>query len=409
MFRLIEGTQPSRLALPFILVAISTLAGCAGPPRGLAVPRELQDRAQLPGLDATSRTWGIGLNPDFQRDLMDSVRREREWLAASGHSGALPPAEFLALSGGGADGAFGAGLLCGWSAAGNRPTFKAVTGISTGALIAPFAFLGQEYDGPLREVYTKTATRDLLIPRGLLEALSSDAMTDNKPMWKYLAKFVDQAMIDKIAAEHRKGRVLMIGTTNLDARRAVIWNVGAIAASGHPKAVELIHTLMIASASIPAAFPPVMIDVEVDGKKYQEMHVDGGAMMQLFLYPPSLHLADATKAAGITRERRAFIIRNSRLDPDWAETQRRTLSIASRAISSLIQTQGIGDLYRTYLNAQRDSVDYNLAYIPPTFKLKAKEAFDPEYMKALFEVGYEAAKSGYRWHKTPPGYEGAVE
>jgi predicted acylesterase/phospholipase RssA len=234
-------------------------------------------------------------------------------------------------------------------------------------------------------------------------------MTDNKPMWKYLAKYVDQRMIDKIAAEHRKGRVMMIGTTNLDARRAVIWNVGAIAASGHPKAVELVRTLMIASASIPAAFPPVMIDVEVDGKKYQEMHVDGGAMMQLFLYPPSLHLAEATKAAGITRERRAYIIRNSRLDPDWAETQRRTMPIASRAISSLIQTQGIGDLYRTYLNAQRDGVDYNLAYIPATFKLKAKESFDPEYMTVLFELGYEQAKSGYRWQKTPPGYEGPIQ
>jgi predicted acylesterase/phospholipase RssA len=264
------------------------LVGCAALPRGRAVPSELQDRALLPGFTPVVRTWGAGLNPEFEQDLIDSIRREQEWRSAQGETGDLPQAEFLALSGGGADGAFGAGLLCGWTERGDRPQFKAVTGISTGALIAPFAFLGAEYDHVLREVYTKTRTKDLLVARGLLAALTSDALSDNAPMWKYLAKYVDQHLVERIAAEYRKGRVLVIGTTNLDARRAVLWNIGAIAASGHPKSLELIRTLMIASASIPAAFPPVLIDVEVDGKRYQEMHVDGGAMTQVFLYPPSL-------------------------------------------------------------------------------------------------------------------------
>ena len=175
--------------------------------------------------------------------------------------------------------------------------------------------------------------------------------------------------------EYGKGRLLLIGTTNLDAQRGVIWNVGAIAASHHPRALELVRKIMIASAAIPAAFPPVMIDVEVEGQRYQEMHVDGGATTQVFLYPPSLKLKEMAEAAGVQRERRVYIIRNARLDPEWAETQRRTLSIAGRAVSSLINTQGVGDLYRTYLNAQRDGIDYNLAFIPANFKDSAQRGF----------------------------------
>ena len=174
----------------------------------------------------------------------------------------------------------------------------------------------------------------------------------------------------------------------------MIWNVGAIAASGHPRALELVRDIMIASAAIPAAFPPVMIDVEVDGQHYQEMHVDGGTATQVFLYPPSLKVKEVAEAAGVQRDRRVYIIRNARLEPEWAETQRRTLSIAGRAVSSLIATQGVGDLYRTYLNAQRDGIDYNLVSIPADFRLQPREAFDREYMQKLFDVGFEMGKEG---------------
>jgi hypothetical protein len=160
---------------------------------------------------------------------------------------------------------------------------------------------------------------------------------------------------------------------------------------------------MLASAAIPGAFPPVMVDVEANGKRYQEMHVDGGAMAQVFLYPPSLKVADESKRAGIRRERKLYIIRNARLDPDWAEVERRTFSIASRAISSLIQTQGIGDLYKIYAETQRDGIDFNLAYIPKTFYAPHKEDFDTDYMRKLFQTGYDLAARGYRWEKAPPG------
>ena len=280
-----------------------------------------------------------------------------------------------------------------------------MTGISTGALTAPFAFAGPAYDATLKEVYTTISAKDIAEPRSLLAALTSDAMADNRPLWVLIAKYVDQALLDVIAAEYAKGRLLLVGTTDLDARRAIIWNLTKLAASRHPKALELFRTLMIASAAIPGAFPPSMIDVEASGQPYQEMHVDGGAMAQVFVYPPSLDMKAGARQLGIQqRERRAYVIRNSRLDPEWAQVERSTMTIAGRAISSLIHTQGIGDLYRIYLTTQRDGVDFNLAYIPDSFNAPHTTDFDTEFMHQLFAVGYNMAAKGYPWHKTPPGF-----
>jgi predicted acylesterase/phospholipase RssA len=217
-------------------------------------------------------------------------------------------------------------------------------------------------------------------------------------------RIVDQPLLDAIAAENEKGRILLVGTTDLDAHRPVIWNVGKIAASHNPRALKLVQDLLVASAAIPGAFPPMMIDVEAGGRSFQEMHVDGGATSQVFVYPPSLKLRERAREYGIVRERRLYIIRNARLDPEWAQVERSTLSIAERAISSLIQTQGVGDLYRIYLTAQRDDIDFNLAYIPMNFKTPLKEPFDTEYMRQLFQVGYDLAAKGYPWAKSPPSF-----
>jgi predicted acylesterase/phospholipase RssA len=176
-----------------------------------------------------------------------------------------------------------------------------------------------------------------------------------------------------------------------------------IAANPDPKALEIFRTIMIASAAIPGAFPPVLIDVYADGEHYQEMHVDGGAMTQVFIYPPSIHIEEV-RAATHKRERRAYIIRNSRVDPQWSQVERKTMSIVGRAISSLIQTQGIGDLDRIYLIAKRDDADFNLAIIPPTFNVPHREEFDTEFMRQLFAVGYEMAAKSYPWQKVPPGF-----
>ena len=361
------------------------------------MPPESSNAAQVPGLHAI-RSFGDTMDPVFLEEIRTAGQREIDALRAAGKE--IGIAEYLAISGGGANGAYGAGLLCGWTASGTRPKFKIVTGVSTGALTAPFAFLGPAYDDTLREVYTTVRTKDILKERNLISGFFGDAFADSCPLQRLLRRKVDASVMNAIAAEYAEGRILLVGTTNLDAERPVVWNVTAIAASGHPRALELIHAVLLASASIPVGFPPVMIDVEVDGRRYQEMHVDGGTSNQVFFYPPAVKISEA---AGIDRERRLYLIRNSRVDAEWANVKRDVPSIASRSIDSLIHTQALGDLYRIYATSVRDHVDYNLAFIPPTFEDKPRELFDPPYMQKLFDIGYADGTGGAAWHKKPPG------
>jgi hypothetical protein len=389
------------IGLRFCALFVVLLAsGCSSLTRLDAVPADIEEKAVVQDMPDI-RFWAD--SEDIAGMVSaghEAALREQAYLATSGHQGSLPPADYLAISGGGENGAFSAGLLVGWTATGTRPTFKLVTGISTGALTAPFAFLGPAYDEKLREIYTGITGKDVLEKRGFLAALFGDAMADNAPLRATIARYFDQPMLDAIAAEYRKGRILLIGTTNLDARRPVIWNIGAIAERREPGALDLVHDILLASAAIPGAFPPVMIKVNANGKVYEEMHVDGGASTQVFVYPPSLEIG----STGIKRDRRLYVIRNARLDPDWAQVERRTMSIAGRAISSLIQTQGVGDLYRIYLTAKRDGVDFNLAFIPKTFTRTLQEPFESAYMGELFDLGYDLAAKGYPWSKAPPGF-----
>lgn len=384
-------------------LAISSMTtNCSSPARLAAVPESATTRAD-PGLGPI-RFMVRRDTTAFAREATESLAKERAWLASQGHSGPLPPVNFLAVSGGGDNGAFGAGLLNGWTAAGTRPEFKGVTGVSTGALIAPFAFLGPKYDHVLTTVYTTVSGKDIFKKRSFIKGLLGDAMADSRPMAQLIERYADQALLDAIAAEYAKGRLLLVGTADLDALEPVIWNMTAIAASKDPRALSLFRNILRASASIPGAFPPVMVDVTADGVRHQEMHVDGGTIAQVFLYPPSFDMSSMAADAGAQRKRTLYIIRNARLDPDWASVERRTLTVAARAISSLTQTQGIGDLYRIYLTAQRDGLDYNLAYIPPTFNFPHREEFDTAYMRQLYAVGQSLAASGYQWSKYPPGY-----
>jgi hypothetical protein len=381
--------------------AAITASACGPLTRLQPVPQSEQADVTVLGL-RDLRYWGDEVTPAMIEAGRAAYRKESAYWVASGHTGPLPPAEYLAVSGGGENGAFGAGLLVGWTAAGTRPQFKIVTGISTGALTAPFAFLGPAYDPQLREVYTKISPADVLERRWIFSALLSDAMATNAPLFRTIQHYVTPELVQAIAQEYDRGRLLLIATTDLDAGRPVIWDIGKIAGSGHPGARTLIQKIMLASAAIPVAFPPVMIDVEADGKPYQEMNVDGGGAAQVFVYPPGLRI----NRMGITRDRRLYIIRNARLDPQWADVQRQTLSIAGRATSSLIQTQGVGDLYRIYSVAERDGVDFNLASMPRTFNVKLRYSFDPVYMNALFKVGYDQGKAGYHWARLPPGFGG---
>jgi predicted acylesterase/phospholipase RssA len=314
------------------------------------------------------------------------------------------PITYLCISGGGSNGAFGAGFLVGWTARGDRPKFNVVTGISTGSMIAPLAFLGPKYDDKVKEAYTTISTSNVATTNVMAALLGRTAgLADPTPLKKLIAQYLTQSMLDEIAEESRKGRALLIGTTYLEAQRPIIWDIGAIARSGNPKALELVHQIILASASIPGAFPPANIEVTAAGKTFNEMHVDGGVSRQVFMYPPSYRPKVVDKAIGWKAKRTLYAIRNNKLDPEYADVKPKVMSIAGRSIDTLIKYDGIADLYKIYAVAQRDNVKFNYISIPADFDLKAKEAFDKAYMNSLFQAGYEAALKPDPWKHLPPG------
>lgn len=372
-------------------------------PRRDAVPPTLTEKAVIPGIPNARYRLDHDPTP-FIQDAIQANKRESEVLAKAGKSNhILPLAHMLAVSGGGDAGAFAAGLIAGWTTHGTRPMFKVVTGISAGALVAPFAYLGPEQDGVIRYVSNAIGPKDIFHSRNVLTRLASDGIADSKPLSRLIAKYVTAQILAAIASEYAKGRILLIGTTDLDSGRPVTWNMGAIAASKAPGALDLFRNIMLASMSIPGAVSPVMIDVEVDGKQFHEMHVDGGVITQVFLYPPSTLMAlNKSAEAPLRLERQFYVIRNGTLDPQWSGTKRRTLSIGGRAISALIQTQGISDLERIYRMAQQDKADFNLAYIGSDFYFPHNQKFDGEFMKRLFDYAFQLSARGYPWHKSPP-------
>jgi predicted patatin/cPLA2 family phospholipase len=363
----------TRTRLAAALLA-TVLAGCAGAPQRQPVPQALTGKTEVPGIPL-ARIWGDETPPWIQMMAQMSPEELRKLFASS----YAKPHHYLAISGGGPDGAFGAGLLNGWTAAGTRPEFTIVTGISTGALSAPFAFLGPKYDHILKEVYTQNSTKDLIERRNYVAAALGESIADTSLLRAKIASYVTPEVMAEIAAAHNSGRRLFVGTVNLDVARPVIWNIGAIAASGDPKALDLIRNLMLASASIPGVFPPVYVPVVADGKTYDEMHVDGGTATQVFLYPVGLDWKKITQRLQVPGRPHAYIIRNSKLQAEYEGVEPWLPKIAGRSVSSLIRPQGIGDMYRMYIGAKRDGLDYNLAYIPDSFQelINLPDVFTP--------------------------------
>ncbi len=377
--------------------AAAGLSACAGLPRLPAVPEALATRAGIPGIPG-ARFYADEENEELLRWLGEQQAR-----AAAARAAGRPdaPADILVLSGGGEDGAFGAGMLTEWTRQGTRPQFRVVTGVSTGALTAPFAFLGPQRDAQLREVYTTIDITRVLAWRQWTAALLDDAVGDSAPLAATIARFLDAEMLAEIAAAYDAGRVLLIGTTDLDARRGVVWNMGAIARSGVPGALDLARRVLLASASIPGAFPPVMFDVEAEGRRFQEMHVDGGAVAQLFLFPE--RVAFAQRAREVTQApTRIWVIRNGRLRARREQTARRTVSILAAAVSTMTQASGGYDVTRIWLRAQRAGIGFSLAYVGEDFEAPYETAFDPAYMRALFDYGAARLRAGTAWVTTPP-------
>ncbi len=320
---------------------------------------------------------------------------------------ALPPqpGPWLVLSTGGSDGAFGAGFINGLTAGGKRPDYTVVTGVSTGALMAPFVFAGPRYDSALQAVYTQTTAADIFEVGG-----TGESFVDTWPLKDLIAKQITPALLADIAAAHRAGRRLFIVTTDLDAGRSVVWNMGAIAGrsadkSGGEAALNLFRAVLLASGAVPGAFPPVFIDVEANGKHFSEMHVDGGVGGQFFVVPPALMESNSGYRIPATQ---LYVVVNSGLQPDFQLVDRSTPSILAQSVSTAIKVDLRLLLDRTFIAARNSGVGFNVATIPASFSAPSHGAFDPKYMKALFDTGFELGKSASPFATAPPAYPGAA-
>ncbi|MFA5093142.1 MAG: patatin-like phospholipase family protein [Candidatus Omnitrophota bacterium] len=384
----------------FCLLICSILSGCATIRNPL--PQNLIGQAQLADMPEIREVVGVD-NAQISQSMINSILHDQPGNYALDAQGNRVYA-VLAISGGAANGAYGAGLLKGWAAQGTRPKFKAVTGVSTGSIIAPFVFLGKEYDHTIEDIYTKLSTKDVMRMKRPLATLFSDSFASNQPLKRTLEKYITNEIIDKIAQEHRRGRRLFTGTTYLDAQKLVVWDMGAIACR---KDYDLFRKVILASAAIPIMFPPVYIQVQANGKNYDEMHVDGGTVTQVFTLFSLMHgvesLAKAQKLDSSRIKGQYYIIRNGYVQPAYKVVSGNLVSIANQSLDTIINNQGVGDLYRIYVFMQRRGNDFNLAYIPGDFRPPQKEEFDPKEMRALFDRGYQDAVGGYQWHKEPPG------
>jgi predicted acylesterase/phospholipase RssA len=395
-----------RVTLLLVATAL-VLAGCASLERN-PVPAELVATASIPGLPDIRAVAGVE-NEAMQRDLARSFAQESEEDFPPGADG-FARYPLLAISGGGANGAFGAGFLNGWTTTGKRPVFKIVTGVSTGALMAPFVFLGPDYDGTLRDFYTTTRSEDIFVRGSLLRRLlSGESLADTGPLQVIIARIVDETLLRKVADAHQRGRRLYVGTTNLDTQQFMVWNMGMIATSGHPDALELFRKVMLASASIPVAFPPVYFEVEAGGQRYDEMHVDGAVTANTFVtagvYRPSLARSQASSRPGRDD---LFVIHNGQLFAKPSPTKRTVRSIALRSMEAASRSGMLDELIRIYAFTLREEAGYAWVGIPQGINLTGGEIFDPAVMRELFELGYQRALGGPEWSALPPGF-GSVE
>ena len=385
-----------------LLVAIACLSGCASRSR-YCPPAELSRSSGLIQLSPTDSESPLN-EADLIRTQTDRSQSLKEPVAAvSGRQ-----SKVLVLSGGGKYGAYTVGVLSGWTTTGTRPEFDVITGISTGALIANYAFLGTRYDRQMVETYTTLTDRQVFRNRLAPAGLINDATASSAPLKKMIEAQVDDAVLAAVAQAHLAGRRLYVGTTNVDTRRLVIWDMGAIATSGRADAKELYRKVLLASASPPHFLPPVPIEVEVNGKRFVELHVDGGATTGLFLQASMLNIdREALKAGRKPLDcSDAYIIVAGKLYADPSCTDRRALRIGESALMSLIYSQTRSELFHINSLCQLTGMRFHLASIPEDLKVGSDAmSFDPAELRRLYDAGYAASTGGMAWRDTPPGAE----
>jgi hypothetical protein len=318
------------------------------------------------------------------------------------------PFIYLALSGGGGGGAYGAGVLNGWTDSGKRPRFTVVSGVSVGALIAPFAFLGPAYDERLRNIYTNGDAERLIRDPNPLNAVFGAGLFGRERLRELVERDVDDGMIRAIASEDGKGRRLLVVTTDLDAQRAVIWDLGAIAAIGGPNAFKLFRDVLAASASVPVAFAPQLIDVTANGQNFQEMHVDGAVTTPVFTLPDMFLLGGKTISTTGPRPD-LYVIVNTRIDAGFEVVPNQTFAVAARSLSAANRVATQAALAQTYKFAERSGLGFHLTYVGRDAPESGATGFEMAAMRQLYDYGYEKGRSGSFWESKLPQIEKAEQ
>lgn len=382
-----------RLSL-FSLILVVFLAACAGRDRSADAPPEVNYKAFYPVGFPDVRVIGTA-SPDIYIDEVDGILKSGRVSRRSGRG-----LDILALSSGGADGAFGAGIINGWTASGKRPKFDIVTGVSTGSLIAPFAFLGPEYDANITRLYTETTTRDLVEPKFFTGIVHGQSLFNTKRLREVIRRELTDDMIDRIGDEYLAGRRLYIGTTHLDAAEPVIWNLGKIANHRSPAGRKLVRDVLWASAAIPIAFTPVSFTVTDGTMTRDELHVDGGVTKEVFVYPPEVPMRTILRRLGLSqRENRIWLIYNDKLLPEYEPQKTGLLSLALRTIETLVKAQSVGDIKEVGALAERDGLTVRVMLLPNAFDGESKELFDKEYMRALYKIGFDLGTDPANWSR----------
>lgn len=363
-----------------------TLSACATWPDRLPVTASDQNAARVAGFDEI-RIWG-----DAPREAWTDWREQL--FAERARIGRSTQVEMLAISSGSDKGAYSAGYLSGWSETGTRPEFDIVSGVSTGALIAPFAFLGTAYDPHLTSLYTTIDAGAIYNATPLKGVLGGAALASTKPLAELIESYANAELIDAVAREHRRGRRLLVQTTNLDAQRGVVWDMGAIAASDNPARYDLFRQVLLASASIPGLFPPVLIDVTSEDADFAELHVDGATVSSLVAIPPAFVFG--RKGGDSYVQGRVTILYNGALEPVFRVSKPTVFSLLDRALDTALKAADQRTIQALRRHADEAGLTLDVHSIGPVAEDPDVDLFDPQFMQMLYDRGREAALSGDR-------------
>ncbi|GDY26837.1 hypothetical protein AHAT_27270 [Agarivorans sp. Toyoura001] len=381
---------------PLCLFSLLLLVACSAPPRNASQHSELMSPLATSGIrywDGESKEiTGHDLETEYQHILRSRKKSRAQDQDQVYH---------LALSGGGINGAFSAGVLNAWTAKGNRPEFDLVTGVSTGAIVSIFAYLGSDYDHILKKYYTQTSLSSLFEVNSYWSLLGGEAVLDTNGFERQVRSYIDADIVSQLAKQRSEGRLLIIGTTNLDNEKLSMWDVGKIAQEGSDQAVELIQNIIIASSSVPGAFPAKSIVIDDGHQRFEELHVDGGVSRQVFLAPQWAYHSDYVN--GLPQH--VYVIRNGVLKPFYQVVENNLTDISLRSLSTMIRNQGIGDVEHIYHFSQRHNMRFKLAYIDDDFELIKDEAFTKEYMNAVYDYAYQKTMNEGLWQTLPPSLQ----